>query len=184
MESLKSPRYGAGSVVNQEPVWILGGTQVDESTEFFDGIEWKSGPKLEKTLSKHCVLNWNDGKTMIIGGKQMESEMERSRHVYIGDWLTNSWTEVNPLNVPRFGHACGKFTLFNGTEVVLVAGGQTGNKMASEIRRLEMYNFQVNCSNNFESYKAACSFKSLKGFFVVVVVLHTCSFIIPTSLFY
>ena len=77
----------------------------------------------------------------------MESEMERSRHVYIGDWLTNSWTEVNPLNVPRFGHACGKFTLFNGTEVVLVAGGQTGNKMASEIRRLEMYNFQVNCSN-------------------------------------
>ena len=87
-------------------------------------------------------------------GKQMESEMERSRHVYIGDWLTNSWTEVNPLNVPRFGHACGKFTLFNGTEVVLVAGGQTGNKMASEIRRLEMYNFQVNCSNNFESYKA------------------------------
>ena len=143
MESLKSPRYGAGSVVNQEQVWILGGTQIDESTEFFDGIEWKSGPKLEKTLSKHCVLNWNDGKTMIIGGKQMESEMERSRHVYIGDWLTNSWTEVNPLNVPRFGHACGKFTLFNGTEVVLVAGGQTGNKMASEIRRLEMYNFQT-----------------------------------------
>ena len=49
--------------------------------------------------------------------------------------------------MPRFGHACGKFTLFNGTEVVLVAGGQTGNKMASEIRRLEMYDFQVNCSN-------------------------------------
>ena len=49
--------------------------------------------------------------------------------------------------MPRFGHACGKFTLFNGTEVVLVAGGQTGNKMASEIRRLEMYNFQVNCLN-------------------------------------
>ena len=45
--------------------------------------------------------------------------------------------------MPRFGHACGKFTLFNGTEVVLVAGGQTGNKMASEIRRLEMYNFQT-----------------------------------------
>ena len=57
--------------MNQEQVWILGGTQIDESTEFFDGIEWKSGPKLEKTLSKHCVLNWDDGKTMIIGGKPL-----------------------------------------------------------------------------------------------------------------
>ena len=28
-------------------------------------------------------------------GKQMESEAERSRHVYIGDWLTNSWAEVH-----------------------------------------------------------------------------------------
>ena len=57
--------------MNQEQVWILGGTQIDESTEFFDGIEWKSGSKLEKTLSKHCVLNWDDGKTMIIGGKPL-----------------------------------------------------------------------------------------------------------------
>lgn len=58
--------------------------------------------------------------------------------------------------MPRYGHVCGKFALSNGNEIVVVAGGQTGNKMASEIRRLEIYDIDVktrfsskNQTNNF-----------------------------------
>ena len=88
----------------------------------------------------------------------------KNQHVYIGDWLTNSWIQVKCLNVPRFGHSCGKFTLFDGTDVVLVAGGQTGLKMASEVRRLEMYNFQVLTSVKFLSFLPPDTFRVKKKF--------------------
>ena len=45
--------------------------------------------------------------------------------------------------MPRYGHSCGKFTLNNGTEVIIVAGGQTGTNMASKIRHIEVFDIQV-----------------------------------------
>ena len=48
-------------------------------------------------------------------------------------------------NLPIFTqHICGKYTLKNGTEVIIVAGGETGSKMASNIRLIEVLNLEVN----------------------------------------
>ena len=71
MEPLKSPRYKAANFVNQDQVWLLGGTQIDKSTEYFDGNTWKPGPSLEKTLSGHCTVDLSDGRVMVIGGKNI-----------------------------------------------------------------------------------------------------------------
>ena len=73
----------------------------------------------------------------------MESESLRSRHTYVVDLSQKTWREVGTLHVPRYGHACGKFTLNNGTEVIIVAGGQTGTNMASKIRHIEVFDIQV-----------------------------------------
>ena len=51
--------------------------------------------------------------------------------------------------MPRYGHSCGKFTLNNGTEVIIVAGGQTGTNMASKIRHIEVFDIQVSYKNIF-----------------------------------
>ncbi len=74
----------------------------------------------------------------------MESEALQSRNVFL--WKDSTWQQLNPLNIRRLGHACGRFTLQNGTEVVIVAGGETGHNMASDIRRIEIYNLQVRLS--------------------------------------
>ena len=76
-------------------------------------------------------------------GYQLESEGLRSRHTYVVDLNQKTWREVGNLHVPRYGHSCGKFTLNNGTEVIIVAGGQTGTNMASKIRHIEVFDIQV-----------------------------------------
>lgn len=73
----------------------------------------------------------------------MESESNQGRHVFKTSWLSGDWQELNPIQVPRFGHACGKFHLQNGTQVVIVAGGKTGSNSASKIRHIEMLNLEV-----------------------------------------
>ena len=87
----------------------------------------------------------------LILGHQLESETYQKRHVYIGNLSSNTWEEIQPLNVPRFGHSCGKFTFTNGTEVIIVAGGRTGNTMASKIRHIEILNLQVHFSQGIGS---------------------------------
>ena len=76
-------------------------------------------------------------------GEQLESESGRSQHVYQGQIGSDTWIELPSLIVPRKGHTCGKYKLDNGTQVVVVAGGKTGSKMASNVRLIEVFNLET-----------------------------------------
>ena len=76
-------------------------------------------------------------------GEQLESESGRSQHVYQGQIGSDTWIELPSLIVPRKGHTCGKYKLDNGTQVVVVAGGKTGTKMASNVRLIEVFNLET-----------------------------------------
>ena len=76
-------------------------------------------------------------------GDQLESEAGKSQHVYLGQIGSDEWIELPNLIVPRKGHSCGKYRYDNGTQVVIVAGGETGSKMASDVRLIEVFNTET-----------------------------------------
>ena len=97
-------------------------------------VSWIPGPQMPRSLSHHCSVKLSNEEFLLIGGEQLESEYGKKQRVYKGQIGAENWTELPNLKVPRKGHSCGKFTLRNGTQVVIVAGGETGSKMASDVR--------------------------------------------------
>lgn len=150
--AMKSPRSGSGSVLNSfGDFWVLGGlgsSKIVDTTEHLEvnATNWKLAGEMKRSIAQHCVVTLNDTNVMVIGGTQLEHDVQddlKFKHVYLSDWLGHSWQELEPLSVPRFGHSCGLFTLANGTQVVVVAGGQTGNHMSSQIRHVEIFNTET-----------------------------------------
>ncbi len=151
--SMSTERFGAASLVHNDELWVLGGgnlNYITKTTEFFSAYNssWQTlETAMDKSLAEHCVVKISDqGEVMIIGGQQRENDIVasmKSRHVFTGSWLGDSWEEVDPINVKRFDHSCGNFRMSNGSDIVVVAGGQTGSNVASKIRHIETYNLEV-----------------------------------------
>jgi hypothetical protein len=83
---------------------------------------------------------------LLISGRQWEQELVgnlQSRHVYLLDVASWTWTELPPLKERRIGHACGVYRLANGTRVVIAAGGITGDMHTSNVTRIEVFNIEV-----------------------------------------
>jgi len=62
-------RFQSQSAQFQGQTWVLGG-DVEKSTEFWENDQWKLGPNMPLTLSKHCAVPLEDdkGSILVIGG--------------------------------------------------------------------------------------------------------------------
>ena len=90
------------------------------NTNFWNGDgSWTSGPTLPARLMGHCLVQFDDTTTYLMGGCT-NSSTAVSNFVYVFDWKTLTWTRSTDMNVPR----CGK--IFN-----FFAQPKTSSKVAS-----------------------------------------------------
>lgn len=76
VETMTSERYQAGSVMYQDEMWVLGGKNRQNSLKTTEHLSsfglnqsWNIANNLERSLSRHCVVDLNnEGRVMIIGG--------------------------------------------------------------------------------------------------------------------
>lgn len=104
---------------------VIGGQFVTE-TEVFDpaGGTWKAAGAMHKGRIGHTATLLADGRVLVAGGvvagDGMPAAFTPSAEVF--DPAAGTWTEVNPMPVPRAEHT--STLMGNGT--VLVAGGHDG----------------------------------------------------------
>ena len=85
----------------------------------------EGGPNLPKARDRHCMVNLNDGRVMIIGGHPTLYTVTVYHH------SNNSFDRAPYLQYGRYNHACAVFNspLHGNRPVVLVTGGaSTGNR--------------------------------------------------------
>ena len=136
---LIQPRsYAASVVLPDQCLWIVGGDDGNfplSSTEFvYIDKPSKAGPELPFSIKKHGIV-LIEKVVYIIGGWQ--GRVNSNHKVWIVDLLNDfSISEGPSLNVPRFGHTCGKMVI-NGSTLIVVAGGSDGSNCLDSVEILE-----------------------------------------------
>jgi hypothetical protein len=149
--SMNQPRclFGSSRVIfrNNEGFIVTGGKgsilQLLNSSEIFDGSSWTSVADLPMQVNGHCMVNINNGTTvMAIGGSLLYSLGISTTFFY--DSVADSWSPGPDLIVPRTEHSCAVFSWFNSAsglqeQYVVVAGGE--NKASGFIAGLDSTEF-------------------------------------------
>ena len=141
--AMREPRFGAQSVMfhsekGKPKLWVVGGFSSHgdlNSTELirpFDADpEFTQENRLPFTISRHTVIKIDPNIVYIIGGTQsgtqgkQESNKTWTVDTSIQDFNVNLISPISSfdLNHSRSRHSCGKMTLKNGNEIIIVAGG-------------------------------------------------------------
>ena len=138
VELIQSRSYAASVVLPDQSLWVVGGDDGHfslSSTEFVSiDKSSKAGPELTFSIKKHGMV-LIDNKVYIIGGWQ--GRVNSNQKVWIADLLNDfSISEGPSLDVPRFGHTCGKM-IVNGSILIVVAGGSDGSNCLDSVEILE-----------------------------------------------
>ena len=75
-------------------------------------------------LSYHCLAKMNDTHAILVGGRLPDESA--SDRVFVINFSTQVWTEVEPLSEPRDRHTCQMVESENqerGPELIVVGGG-------------------------------------------------------------
>ena len=101
-----------------------------------------AGISLPYTVYAHCVVTLNDGRVMILGGRDGSS----LRKVLIFNSTSGTFSDAPDMLYTRGFHGCASFNspLHNHREVVLAAGGY-------EQVEVELLDYQTEGSNWEES---------------------------------
>jgi hypothetical protein len=119
--------------------YVLGGPQ-PLTAEAFDGNTWTVvAPPLPFTIYVSCMVYLNSTAVMLISGVQgTQLTISYSTKTLTMNSEYKTWTEGPPINVPRYGHGCGrivqsqKSTQFS----TIIAGGVSNGVKTNQGRML------------------------------------------------
>ena len=81
------------------------------------------GPELPYSVVYHCMVAINDTTLLLTGGVTANSQItDPDYKSWFLDLTTETWVEGPQTAFRRLFHTCGKFTDWNGREIVVVAG--------------------------------------------------------------
>ena len=151
---MRQPRFGAKSVIfyskqdGKPKLWVIGGFSSHgdlNSTELIRPFD--ADPEFTKlnrflfTIANHTVVKIDPNIVYIIGGTKYNTESNKTWTVDTDtqDFNTNV-IHPNPsckLKHARSRHSCGKMTLKNGNEIIIVAGGKFQHNSLDSVEILE-----------------------------------------------
>ena len=155
---MRQPRFGAKSVIfyseqdGKPKLWVIGGFSSHgdlNSTELirpFDvDPEFTQQNRFPFTIANHTVIKIDPNIVYIIGGTQsgtqgkQESNKTWTVDTSIQDFNVNLISPISSfdLNYSRSRHSCGKMTLKNGNEIIIVAGGKFQHNSLDSVEILE-----------------------------------------------
>lgn len=157
---LESRTSFTADLLNDGRVLVTGGESYTNRTSFDGSIDytisscelfnyltntWASAPSLNLKRRYHTSTLLHSGKVLVIGGKTSSQTNSSTNSCEIFDPVTNSWSVVAPLNVPRAYHTS---TLLNSGLVLVVGGINNTNGLST----CEIYNPIKNTWNIVQSY--------------------------------
>lgn len=107
---------GAGVLLPDGKVLVVGGGTGDATAEVFDGKAWKTVAPMKQARRRHLAAVLGDGRVLVVGGQDGATALS-SAEVYAPG--TDTWTTVAPASVTRDQSALA--ILSDGR--VLVSGG-------------------------------------------------------------
>ena len=66
---------------------------------------WSAGPNLPGRLMGHCLVQYDETTTYLIGGCTNFTTAVY-KFLYVFDWKTSNWTRLTNMAVPRCGEPC------------------------------------------------------------------------------
>ncbi len=73
-----------------------------ETTLWNEDGTWTAGPNLPMYLMNHCVIQYNDVTSYLIGGYSKTLNVTYA-HLYVYNWNTSIWTQKASMVNPRHG---------------------------------------------------------------------------------
>ena len=117
----------AGIQINSTTLWILGGYEGNEGSNFLDSTEFIiqgktngiPGPKLPSILNGMCAVKLSETEIFVIGGWD---GFDARNEVWIYNPQDGFSRKQGPsLSTPRYGHSCS--TMKNGEKISIVTAG-------------------------------------------------------------
>ena len=126
LTNMSTPRVLHGAVSVTDGIWVSGGQQSENSTEFIylNGSR-SDGPKLSAPAWGHCVVQ-HEGIVFSIGGANpITNSNYKTVSIYSAHEGMKYIADGPSMNKGRNNHACGIFksNVHNGHPVIVVAGG-------------------------------------------------------------
>ena len=121
---------------------------VTDTSEIYDPEtnSWIFGPQLPLALLHSCAAIIDDSgyKILLAGGKAAQpgtipDDAVTTAQAWIYDWVTDAWTSIASMSVPRQRMGCARAQLAGRDVVALAGGGHTGSGTAA-YTSVEVYN--------------------------------------------
>ena len=102
------------------------------------------GPRMPITLSRSCVVKYNDTSIYILGGIQNKYPEYNDRNVWIASISDEITFSQGPSMLQgRYFHACGTIS-FGNKNLIIVAGGMTSDKNSGVTSSVEILDPSTN----------------------------------------
>ena len=141
-DSLKTRKYwGASAVLLQDGnVLVIGGT-IDTQTDTTGALKecelynynekkWQVMQQLHVGRYSHTATLLNDGKVLVVGGKNIDHGVKLLNSCEIYDPVTRGWKYTSPMNYSRAGHSA---TLLSNGKVLVIGGQQSNSELYDPI---------------------------------------------------
>jgi hypothetical protein len=73
-----------------------------ETTLWNEDGSWTTGPSLPMFLMNHCVVQYDSVTSYLVGGYSKTLNITYD-HLYIYDWVADTWTKKASMANPRLG---------------------------------------------------------------------------------